>query len=253
MLKHTVSMVGLAIALSGSSAAQETEANIAISYDLDVKMGQQGEFEAAIKEQISWYHRNNETWQWHTWQWVTGENVGGYVFRSPGHTLADFDARSERTERARENFFTVVAPHLNSMQGTMMAVKPQISDWPETLGEMQLVTVYRYQLNYGMAQEFEHAIKRIHEAIQEADWGIKYTWVAKMNGGEMPGYALVIPHKDFQDMAPPDKPFWKMLDEQLGRTESDALRAALLKCVSKQESGLARFRADLSYMPDEQP
>jgi hypothetical protein len=100
---------------------------------------------------------------------------------------------------------------------------------------------------------FEHAITRIHEAIQESDWGIKYAWVAKMNGGEMPAYALVIPHRNFQEMAPPDKPFWRMLDEQVGRTGSDALRAALLKCVRKQDSGLAGFRADLSYMPEAGP
>ena len=250
MFKHTLSMVGLAISLSGLAVAQEPEANIAIGYDLDVKMGHQAEFEAAIKEQVSWYHRNNETWSWHTWQWVTGENSGGYVFRSPGHTLADFDRRSERTSRAREQFLEVVGPHLNSIEGAMGAVQTKISDWPEDLGEVPLVTVYRYQVHYGMAQEFEHAITKIHEAIQEANWGIKYAWVAKMNGGELPTYVLVIPHKNFQDMAPPDKPFWKMLDEQVGRTESDALRAALLKCVREQTSGLALFRADLSYMPD---
>ncbi|MHC4446207.1 MAG: hypothetical protein ACYSXF_00185, partial [Planctomycetota bacterium] len=151
---------------------------------------------------------------------------------------------------ARAQFLEAVGPHLNSMEGAMGAVQTEISDWPEDYGEVPLVTVYSYQLHYGMAEEFEHAITTIHEAIQEADWGINYAWVTRINGGHVPAYTLVIPAKNFEDMAPPEKPFWKMLDEQVGRTESDALRAALMKCVKEQDSGVAMFREDLSYMPD---
>ncbi len=253
MMTRTLSMMGLAIAVGLSTGAGEPVPNLAIGYDLDVKMGHQAQFEAAIKEQVSWYHQNSETWTWHCWEWLTGENVGGYVFRSPGHTLADFDDRGERASRARKNFLKNVGPHLNSIQGSMGAVMMPISHWPQDFGEVPMVTVYSFHLHYGMAQEFEHAIKRIHEAIQAANWPLNYAWISTISGGRMPGYALVIPQKSFQDMAPPDKPFWEMLDEQLGRTESDALRAALLRCVSEHQSALARFRADLSYMPAETP
>jgi hypothetical protein len=243
-------MAGLTLALGSMAMAQDDNANISVGYDLEVKMGHQLEFESAIQEQLSWYRQNNETWHWHCWAWVTGENSGGYVFRSPGHTLADFDARAERTTRARNNFLKKVGPHLESMRGVMGATMPNISHWPDDLGEVPMVSVYWFNLNYGMSDKFENAIARIHEAIQEAEWGLNYSWGTTISGGEMPTYTLVIPHKNFQGMAPPPKPFWKMMDETVGRAESDALRAALQECVRKERSALAKFRPELSYMPD---
>ena len=43
-----------------------------------------------------------------------------------------------------------------------------------------------------------------------------------------------------------------MIEETLGRQESDAMRAGFRDCVREQHTALARFRPELSYIPSEE-
>jgi hypothetical protein len=202
-----------------------------------------------MKKQVDWYRRNDESWAWHVWQWETGDDLNTYVFRSPGHTLKDLDDRSERTARARSHFNEAVLPHLASISASIAAILMDVSHWPEDYGEVPMVTVYDYKVRYGMAAEFEDVIKRIHKAIQESGWPIAYAWSRTVSGGEVPAYALIIPHKSFADMKGPEQPFWDMMHEALGHREAESVRTSLNACVKEMHSRLSRFRPDLSYMP----
>lgn len=252
MKKHALVVGGLAaiaIVAATPALAQDDAPRIARSYSIDVLPGHGDEFKSAIKEQISWYRQNRESWSWHLWQWETGGKIGAYVFRSPGHTLKDLDDRAERTAHARANFEKMVLPHIDTMKGQIMATLPAVSHWPEDYGEVPMVSVYEYTLHYGMSEEFEHLMKEIHSAIQKSGWPATYAWSVTISGGAMPSYSLVIPHKSYVDMAGPEQPFWEMMDETVGRQAADSLRKRMNACVKEAHSGLARFMPEFSYMP----
>ncbi len=232
-----------------AAAADEKEPTIARGYTLKLKAGHEAEFETGMKKQIKWYKDNNETWQWHTWQWETGENTGQYVFRSPGHYWKDLDDRSERTARARAHFDEAVRPHLESMLGRIQKVLPAVSRWPEDADIPPMVSVLKFNVHYGMGEEFVHVIGKINEAIGKTDWDVQYAWVAGVSGTEVPTFWLVVARTSWTDMAGPDKPFWTMLEDVLGRAESSALKERLVNCVREEHSALARFRPELSYIP----
>ena len=41
-----------------------------------------------------------------------------------------------------------------------------------------MVSVSKFNVHYGMSEEFVHVIGKIHEAIGKTDWGVQYVWVA---------------------------------------------------------------------------
>ena len=253
-LKNMLLVVGATI-LAGVLpviAQDEKPPTIARGYALKVKPGHTAEFEAAVNKQLEWYKQNNETWEWHAWQWETGENTGQFVFRSPGHYWKDFDDRSERTARASAHFKEVVGPHLESLQSNLARVLPDVSNWPDDLGPPAMVSVYEFNVHYGMGEDFVAVIGKIDGAIKESNWGVNYAWVVRVSGGEVPTFFLVIPHKNWAAIEGPDKTFRAMLEETLGRGETESVMARLRKCVRKESSALARFRPELSYFPPEE-
>jgi hypothetical protein len=248
-------LVGLPIVLAmlvlPAMAADEQPPTLARNYSISVKAGHEAEFEDGMEKQMEWYKKNSETWHWHTWQWETGENTGKYLFRSPGHYWKDMDDRSERTARARAHFQEVAGPHVESMTAGISRVLPTLSNWPAEIGTVPMVSVYELNVHYGMSDEFVHTIGKIHEVLQETDWPVHYAWSTTISGGEMPTFFLVIPHKNWADMQGPDKSLWAMLEETIGRAETDALKASLTKCVREEHTSLARLRPELSYFPEQ--
>ena len=247
----TVLAAAVAMCLVVPAIAQEDPPTIYRSYSLKVKPGDEADFQAAMKKQLEWYAENNETWEWHMWQWDTGDRFGEYLFRSPGHRWEDMDERSERGARASAHYREVVSPHVESLGSSIGSVLLDVSRWPDDLGRVPLVSVYTFQLNYGMDEAFNNTIAKIHEAIGESEWPLSYAWATTVSGGEAGTYALVIPRRSWADMKGPEKPFWAMMEETIGRRKADAIRADLQKCVREQSSALARFLPDLSYFPEE--
>jgi hypothetical protein len=250
IVKLSVLLVALAVALP-VLADDDEPGMLARAYTLKVKSGHQAEFEAGVKKQIEWYEKNNETWHWHLWQLETGEDIGNYVFRSPSHTWADLDARTERGSEARAHFMEHVSPHLDSISGAIGEILPDLSHWPEDIPMVPMVSVYEFSLHYGMVEDFIHTIGKIHEAIQETDWPVDYAWGVTVSGGEVGTMWLVIPLQSWADMKGPDKPFNAMLEEALGRADADAVMVSMRKCVRESHNFVARLRTDLSYMPSQ--
>ncbi len=232
--------------------AQEDPPTLARGYSLKVKLGGEAKFEAAMKKQVEWYKQNNETWAWHMWQWETGDQVGEYLFRSPGHRWEDMDERDERGARAGAHFREVVAPHVESLGSTIGNVLPKVSHWPADLETIPFVSVDTFYLNYGMEEDFEHMMANIHKAVGDSGWPVKYALGVTVSGGEAGTYWVVIPHQNWADMKGPEKPFWTMIEETIGRQEADVMRAGFRDCVREQHTALARFRPDLSYIPSEE-
>ncbi|MFQ5669967.1 MAG: hypothetical protein ACE5HD_05540 [Acidobacteriota bacterium] len=241
-----------ALGLLTPAIAQVDSPTIAREYSLEAKPGQTEQFEAALKKQMEWYQENGEGWRWQTWQWDTGEKLGQYVIRSPGHRWEDLDQRRGQKVRASAHFREVVRPYVESMTSSIGTVLAGASHWPADLGQVPMVSVYTFQLNYGMDEAFNHQLARIRKAVEASDWPVHYLWGTTVSGGEAGTYWLVIPHRTWADLRGPEKEFWTMMEETIGRQEADAMRGTFRKCVREQHTALARFRPELSYAPSDE-
>ena len=250
IVKLSVFLVALAVALP-VLAGDDEPGMLARSYVLDVKSGHEAEFLAGVKKQMEWYKKNDESWHWHLWQYETGPDIGSWIFRSPGHTWEDLDARTGRGAEARAHFMEHVSPHLESLSGVIFESLPALSQWPEDYGEVPMVSLYEFRLHYGMADEFFHTIGKIHGAIQESGWPVDYAWGVTRSGSELGTVWLVVPMKGWADMKGPEKQFDAMLEETLDRPDADAIAESMKRCVRESHTSVARFRPDLSYIPAE--
>ncbi|UCF66413.1 MAG: hypothetical protein JSV80_11515 [Acidobacteriota bacterium] len=230
-------------------AGEEQPGSLARNYYLTPKAGHAADLEAGFKKQVAWYETNGDEWAWQVWQWETGDAISDYIFRSPGHHWKDLDVRADFTSKARAHFMEVIGPHVESIKASIHEVLPDVSHWPDDYGEVPMVEVYSFQIHYGMAEQFHHVMNEIHDAIVASGWPVTYSWSAMVSGGEVGTYALVLPHKSWAEMKGPEKPFWSMMEETLGRQEADALKDSLRACVREQHGAIARFRPDLSSTP----
>jgi len=241
--------VFLALAVALSPAVAQENPNVYMSYTLEATQGHDADLESALKAQVKWYAANDETWHWHAWQIMTGKDTGKIVFRSPDHFWKDMDDRAERTVRATVNFKSTVGPHLKSIHGNVGVALLEQSNWPVDRALPAMVTVLEFNLHFGMAEQFAHVIGKIHDVMAEGEWPLQYAWLGSVTGDEIPTFRLVLPNETWADMQGPEKPFWAMMEEAIGRPDADALRADLQECVRQQSVALARFRPDLSYVP----
>ena len=229
--------------------AQDEPGTLARGFFLTIKPGMTQQFEEAYKQHIAWHRQQNDTWAWHTWQYETGERLGQYLVRTPGHHWEDFDAQAEFGEADSADFFAGAGQYVSSASSTFSRLLPKVSRWPEGDAIPAFVEVLTFRLRYGSAREFNYAIKKINEAINKSDWPIHYAWLTTVSGGELGTYILVIPHKNWADFKEPEKSFPAMLEEVYGRVEAGKVLKALTKSVLSESSQILRFRPDLSYIP----
>ncbi len=231
--------------------AQDEPGNLARAFFLTIKPGMTQQFEAAYKQHIAWHRQQNDTWEWHTWQYETGERLGQYLVRTPGHHWEDFDAHAEFSAADTADFSAGAGQYVESVSSTFSRVLPKVSRWPEGNARPAFVEVLTFRLRYGAGREFNYAIKKINEAINKSDWPVHYAWLTTVSGGKLGTYTLVLPHKNWADFKDPEKPFAAMLEEVYGRVEAGKVLKALTKSVLSESSQILRFRPELSYTPSQ--
>ena len=111
-------MLGLCLAPFVESAPAQT---IAMTYTLTPKAGSGAGFETALKRHMEWRVDNGDPWVWEIYQVATGDDLGAYVARSPGHTWADIDAyeASDFQPAAEAHFGATVGPLMASESSTI--------------------------------------------------------------------------------------------------------------------------------------
>lgn len=229
--------------------AQDEPGTLARGFFLTIKPGMTQQFEAAYKQHIAWHRQQNDTWTWHTWQYETGERLGQYLVRTPGHHWEDFDAHAEFSAADTADFVAGAGQYVESVSSTFSRVLPKVSRWPEGDARPAFVEVLTFRLRYGAGREFNYAIKKINEAINKSDWPVHYAWLTTVSGGELGTYTLVLPHKNWAGFKDPEKSFPAMLEEVYGRVGAGKVLKAFTKSVLSESSQIARFRPDLSYTP----
>jgi hypothetical protein len=229
--------------------AQDEPGTLARGFFLTIKSGMGQQFEAAYKQHIAWHRQQNDTWEWHTWQYETGERLGQYLVRTPGHHWEDFDAQAEFGEADSAHFFAGAGQYVASVSSTFARILPKVSRWPEGDAIPAFVEVLTFRLRYGSGREFNYAIKKVTEAINKSDWPVHYLWLTTVSGGELGTYILVFPHENWAGLNPPEKSFEAMLEEAYGKQEAEEIQKVFDRTIKSERSQISVYRPDLSYIP----
>lgn len=228
--------------------AQQPPGEIAYFVHAKPKPGAAPQFEEALKEHMNWHGQQNDTWEWHVWQFETGEQAGQYLALTAGHRWEDFDAKDEFMARDRADAMSRIGPYMDFVSSWFSRFRTEMSNWPEDSAR-RFVQVVMYRLKPGRSEEFVYAAEKIHQALQKANWPQHYLWEQVVAGVEGPQLNLVLPMSKWADMNPPARPFAAVLEEVLGRRETDALLESVVAAIESQRSEILRYRPDLSYLP----
>lgn len=231
------------------AAAQKQPGNLAVSYQVRVKMGSGLKFEAALKQHMAWLKQQNETWTWEVWEKVRGPNLNEYVIRSAGHTLQDIDAHGAIAKANREQWITNIAQFTEKVSGGMALYRGDISIPEPGNATPKLVMVYAYSFKPGGEDKFNYAARKITGAIEKTNWPVHFFWLQPINGGPGPMMVRIVPSENWAGFKPPSKDFRAMLVEAYGREEADSLIHMVTKLITGESSSAYMYRPDLSYKP----
>jgi len=248
LIVYSVVLCLLLLALP--AATQEEEGGIARIIWFKAKPGMEKQMEEGLKAHMAWHKEQNDPWTWFIWQEISGETTGLYGAGTFDHKWSDFDNPPVSTEadeaEAETSIFPFVQPGAQVQYYTSL---PKVSRPWEGIATMEEIVVFHVE--YGQSQEFNHLIKKFHQAIEKTKWPVQYEWYALVNGGKSGTYVLVLPRESWAAFKGPEKPFPAMLEEAYGRTEAEALIHKLGKVVKYTESSIIKTRPDLSYIPEE--
>ena len=250
MRRAAVCLIVVALVLAISpSPAQAAEGTIARIATWDAKPGMKEEMEKGIKKHMEWHRKQNDSWDWFTWETVTGENTGRYGGGTFDHQWADFDTPSVPEEEDRADADATVFPYIENTEIRFYSLIRDVSRPDEGGDGVAMNSVITFQVRAGRDRQFNHLIKKFHEAIGKTEWPVRYSWFALVNGGRGGQYVLVLPRGKWADFAPLETPFEQMLEEAYGRVEADSILEAWGKVIEESVSEIVSSRPDLSYVP----
>lgn len=211
-----------------------------------------GAFEAALKKHAQDRIAHDDPWSWSVMQVVVGEDYGDFIYRSGGHTWADFDEYDAGFGAQSGLHYQVnVAPLVAdartwiSRVDTANSVMPADSVWPS----IDYVEVITYHVEPTMMQQFNEAVSTIHGAIEESEWPVHYAWANPVSGAKGPTKVLAIFFENWAAFEEPETPMMEMLQDELGEDETEQIMQQFGNSFSAVESMVLRWRRDLSVPP----
>lgn len=239
-----------ALALSLAPAPDAEAQDLARFYQVSPKNA--GAFEAALKTHAQDRIEHDDPWSWMVLQVVVGEDAGDFVYRSGGHSWADFDEYDEGFGAEAGLHYEVNVEPLVADARTWIARTdtangrvPPDSVFPD----VNLIEVITYYIEPGMMQQFNEVVSAIHGAIEDADWPVYYAWAEPVSGLKGPQKTLAIFAENWAGFEEPDTPMMEMLQDELGEDETQQLMQQFGASFRAVESAVLRWRKDLSVPP----
>lgn len=229
------------------AAESSADANLAEMWVMKVERGKEAAFETAFKKHLEERAKKGDPRAWQTWTAVTGDEFGNYYVRYCCFAWKDLDSYEKWTmdSKIMEHWNKHVDAHVAGYEHHFARIDMTNSHWPETANDYPMVGVSHYLPKMGTYQALEKSKKALSDAAKAMKWPYHWAWDSPINGA--PGLSLVIPYKNYADMAPPEKPFSEMLAKHLGSEEKAA--AMLKDWMSHFETvhyQVYRWRTDLS-------
>jgi len=249
MSTSTLRSLALLVATSvGVSATASGQDNLARTYNVTPKAGMGAQFETALREHAQWRAANNDPWSWSVSVPETGENVGTYGIRSGGHSWADFDAyHAGFGPQGLVHWNATVAPLVELVASTIGRTNEDLGQLPPDGFDLAFVTITRFQLRPGRANEFNQLVGQAMEILKEGGFPGYWVWTSPVSGGGPGPYISVVGlNSSWEDMADPDPSFEAVMMAKLGEEGFMEWTNKFGATYRGVESWTRRLRPDLS-------
>jgi hypothetical protein len=215
---------------------------------MDVKTGHEMAFYEKLAEHAQWRRDEGDPWTWWVYQVVNGENHGDCIVRSGPVAWEALDEYEAFDLKAAPAFWESVGEHLEDTHSKIAMLDDRFVRWHPEMDDVRLFSVITYHLKPGMQKTFVECIKKYHEVIVENDYPAYYAFDLTMNGGSGGEISLVLFHKNWADVEPPEERMMAFMARMMGEEEAMALGETFTSCFSGSESMMARYMPELSIL-----
>lgn len=248
-------LLALLFAICGSyaSAAEKTAAkgpaaagNLADRWVLWPKPGHEKEFEAAAKEYVAWRKKNGDPFSWSAYQPVVGSDLNFYVFRSDDHQWKDLDAEDawEMKSGANDAYDKQVGIHVDKVAHYFEEFDAAHSHMVGDPKDYKYFSVITRNLQSGSRGEAMAAIDKIHKALTDQKWPYPYRLGWSVGGKD--SLRIVLPMKNYADMADPNPSLYQVLEKALGKDDAAATLKQFGTAFEFSDHTVVTMRPDLS-------
>lgn len=239
---------GVAAVAADKTASGPAMGNIADRWVLWPKPGQEKQLEAAIKTHAAWRKKAGEPFAWSTYQPIAGTDLTYYVVRSEGHQWKDFDTEHAWAAKAKagDAYEQQVAPHVARVEHFFEETDVAHSQMGDIKDDKYFMITTR-QLKPGSRGEMMAAVDKIQKAITAAKWPYPYRLAWLIGGAN--SLRIVIPMKNYAEMADPDPSLHQVLAKALGPDGADATLKQFGNSFEGGDITIFVIRPDLSTQP----
>lgn len=241
-------ILGFVCLLALPLLAQEKPGNVAGAWFVKPKPGMGQQFEQALKRHMDWHRQQKDAWTVYVWQIGAGDRVGQYGIAVAGHHWKEFDAREKFDEADTADFVANVAQYVDLVGSSIWLYHPELSR-PMT-GDARYIEYVEEHLNMGGESDYLLVVRKVHEAIEKANWPVYYDIWELFDGGQHPTYGIEFLHKNWADFEPPEQTLRDVLEKAYGREEADTLLKTFSKALHCVKSEVWGLRPDLGYVPE---
>lgn len=243
--------MALTFLTASSGIAQETGQESITRATINTPMpGMKAAYEEGVKKHQQWHKEHNDTWTVNVWQITSGPRTGDYVHVTSGHQWGDFDLSRYDSKAHGIDANANQGKFVASTERRFWKRLPELSTIQENGGPAPMVRVIFMEVKPGKDALLTSAIKRMREARAKSDRIREGFFYSSVNSGSRGIYMLVLPQKNWGDMAPGGNRTRAILNEVYGHSESQLIMSRFFEAIEKPTSSVIYvYRPDLSYIP----
>ena len=246
---------GLLYLLPISVMAADEPGPVAEIWIVTAKTGYMGNLQEAFKEHLAVRVKHGEPWNWQTYVPVVGDGLNRIGIRHCCVNWADVDSYQHWDRSNPEvlaDWYEKVGPHVEKMEHYFERVDWSNSHWNEGADSSRLYGVTEWAIKGGHGADFAAAREKMSQIAINQGWAnTERNWAWMTTVGGRSTESIVIPYKNYADMAPGEESFFQFLSKHLGSEEA---AGDLLKSLSAASWGSSytvwEHRPDLSMSKD---
>ena len=231
-------------------AQQQADKNVASIWTMWPKAGHEAEFEQALAAHAAWRKQAGEGFQWRVYQAIVGDDLNHYVVYTGNHAWAEFDGNDkwEQDKKASETFNKNVGPYLDRITHHFTEDDNDLSYWPSD-ASYPMVEVSDLRFMPGQYANFRKYVGAARSSAMAQKWSGNWS-IASITGGQN-DIVLVLPLRNYADMAGPKPSIMEMMAKQMGgKDKAGATMTGIQSALAGGDTTVYKLRPDLSTPAD---
>jgi len=215
---------GLFYLLPLTAAAQDEPAPLAEIWLVTAKTGHMVDFQAAFKQHLAVREKYGDPWKWQGYTSVVAKDLARIAIRYCCIEWADIDSY-EKWNRDNPDvnihWYETVEQYVEKTEHYFEQIDWENSNWNEEANSYRFFGVTEWTIKSGSGVDFVSARNEMSQIALNQGWANEErNWIWTTTIGGRPTQAIVIPFKNYSDMAPDDESFFQFLARQLGSEEA---------------------------------